>query len=137
MVDRFPFPAYPNGWFRAAYSHELAVGDVRPLHFFGRDLVLFRDAEGVPAVLDAHCRHLGAHLGYGGKVEGRGIRCPFHAWLWDREGSCREIPYTKRIPVGAQMRELRVFENKSQMGRRLNIRHNLYEPLERVIDNLL
>ena len=39
--------------------------------------------------------------------------------------------------VGAQMRELRVFEDKSQMGRRLNIRHNLYEPLERVIDNLL
>ena len=29
MDDRFPFPAYPNGWFRAAYTHELAIGDVR------------------------------------------------------------------------------------------------------------
>ena len=104
MQDRFPFPPYPNGWFRAAYTHELSVGQVVPLHFFGRDLVLFRDAEGVAAVLDAHCRHLGAHLGYGGKVEGRGIRCPFHAWLWDRDGGCRDIPYVKRIPVGAKMR---------------------------------
>ena len=104
MEERFPFPPYPNGWFRVAYSHELAAGQVVPLHFFGRDLVLFRDAEGVAVVFDAHCRHLGAHLGFGGKVEGRGIRCPFHAWLWDRDGSCRDIPYAKRIPPGAKMR---------------------------------
>ena len=26
--SRFPFPAYANGWFRAAYSDELAVGDL-------------------------------------------------------------------------------------------------------------
>src|SRR5512145_2144386 len=86
--SRFPFPAYPNGWFRVAYSHELARAEVRPLFLLGRDLVLFRDEEGVARVLDAHCRHLGAHLGHGGKVEGGGIRCPFHAWRWNGEGVC-------------------------------------------------
>ena len=101
---RFPFPAYPNGWFRVAYADELAPRDVRPLRYFGRDLVLFRDEAGVAHLLDAHCRHLGAHLGHGGKVEGGGIRCPFHAWRWNGDGVCDDIPYAKRIPVGAKIR---------------------------------
>jgi phenylpropionate dioxygenase-like ring-hydroxylating dioxygenase large terminal subunit len=104
MPDRFPFPAYPNGWFRVAFGDELEAGDVAPLHYFGRDLVLYRGEDGVARVLDAHCRHLGAHLGYGGKVEGGGIRCPFHAWLWNGEGNCTDIPYAKRIPPGARIR---------------------------------
>ena len=110
VATRFPFPAYPNGWFRMAYSSELATGEVKPLHYFGRELVLFRDEQGAAHVLDAHCPHLGAHLGHGGKVEGAGIRCPFHAWLWDGEGVCREIPYAKRIPTNAKMRSWPVVE---------------------------
>ena len=110
MGDRYPFPAYANGWFRVSYSRELAVGEVKPLRYFGRDLVLFRDEDGHAHVMDAFCRHLGAHLGYGGRVEGRGIRCPFHAWLWSGEGECLEIPYAKRIPPGAKMRAWPVSE---------------------------
>jgi nitrite reductase/ring-hydroxylating ferredoxin subunit len=103
MSERYPFPAYANGWFRVAYSHELDTGAVQPLHYFGRDLVLFRDGEGEAHLLDAFCRHLGAHLGYGGRVDGKGIRCPFHAWLWDGEGRCVDIPYAKRIPPQARI----------------------------------
>ena len=103
MSQRYPFPAYPNGWFRVAYSHELDTGAVQPLHYFGRDLVLFRDEEGEAHLLDAFCRHLGAHLGYGGRVDGKGIRCPFHNWHWDGEGRCIDIPYAKRIPPQARI----------------------------------
>lgn len=103
-VGRYPFPAYPNGWFRVAYADELAPGDVRALVYFGQDLVLFRDEEGEAHLLDAHCPHLGAHLGVGGKVEGRGIRCPFHAWKWEGDGRCVDVPYAKRIPPGAKTR---------------------------------
>jgi phenylpropionate dioxygenase-like ring-hydroxylating dioxygenase large terminal subunit len=110
MPSRFPFPAYPNGWFRVAYSFELARGEVRPLHVLGRDLVLFRDETGKARVLDAHCRHLGAHLGHGGRVEGTGIRCPFHGWRWNGEGVCDDIPYAKRIPPGARTRAWTVVE---------------------------
>ena len=70
MVARFPFPPYANGWFQIAYSDELAPGDVKAVRNFGQDFVLFRTEAGVAHVLDAHCPHLGAHLGYGGKVEG-------------------------------------------------------------------
>jgi len=104
MENRFPFPAYPNGWFRAAYTSELAEGDVLSLRYFGEDLVLYRSRSGTPFLLDAHCRHLGAHLGVGGSVEGEHIRCPFHGWKWAGDGACAEIPYCERIPPGAKIR---------------------------------
>ena len=109
-MERYPFPAYPNGWFRVAYSADLEVGAVKPLHYFGRDLVLFRGEDGAANVLDAHCAHLGAHLGHGGCVKGDGIRCPFHHWVWDGAGHCSEIPYAKRIPPQAKMRSWPISE---------------------------
>jgi phenylpropionate dioxygenase-like ring-hydroxylating dioxygenase large terminal subunit len=103
---RFPFPV-PNGWFIVAASAELAPGDVVPLHYFGRDLVLFRGHEGTPHVLDAYCSHLGAHLAVGGRVEESCIRCPFHGWKFDgASGVCVEVPYddVDYIPQRAGMR---------------------------------
>jgi phenylpropionate dioxygenase-like ring-hydroxylating dioxygenase large terminal subunit len=110
MGERFPFPAYPNGWFRACHAGELAPGEVKRLHLLGRELVAFRSDAGAARVFDAHCPHLGAHLGVGGKVEGDGIRCPFHGWLWSGEGRCVEIPYAKKIPPKARIRSWPVVE---------------------------
>ncbi|BAZ50096.1 Rieske (2Fe-2S) region [Nostoc sp. NIES-4103] len=104
MESRFPFTFFPNGWFRVAYSDELPINKVQPLHYFGRDLVLFRSEDGVAHVMDAHCPHLGAHLGYGGSVKGETIQCPFHGWCFDKEGRCVDIPYTNKIPSKAQLK---------------------------------
>jgi phenylpropionate dioxygenase-like ring-hydroxylating dioxygenase large terminal subunit len=103
-TSRFPFPRYPNGWFQVAYSDELKPGAVLPLKYFGRDLVLFRTETGQVHVLDAHCPHLGAHLGYGGTVKDGCIRCPFHAWRYDGTGQCVEVPYSTRIPPKARVK---------------------------------
>ena len=97
-MSRFPFPRYPNGWFQVAYSDDLPRAGVLPLKYFGRDLVLFRTEEGKAELLDAHCPHLGAHLGYGGKVEKDCIKCPFHAWKFDGAGKCTEVPYSDKAP---------------------------------------
>jgi 3-ketosteroid 9alpha-monooxygenase subunit A len=97
-MSRFPFPRYPNGWFQVAYSEDLPPAGVLPLKYFGRDLVLFRSGDGAPNLLDAHCPHLGAHLGYGGKVDGNCIRCPFHAWEFDGRGQCTKVPYSEKAP---------------------------------------
>lgn len=112
MADapRFPYPANPDGWFRVAYADELGAGEVRPLRYFGTELVLFRDEAGTARVLDAYCPHLGAHLGHGGKVEGEGIRCPFHAWKWAGDGRCLDVPYARKIPPRARIRSWPVRE---------------------------
>jgi 3-ketosteroid 9alpha-monooxygenase subunit A len=97
------FQGYPRGWFSVGFSTELAAKEVKPIRYFGRDLVLFRGEDGVPRVMDAHCPHLGAHLGYGGTVEGNSIRCPFHAWRFGDGGECVEVPYAKKIPAKARV----------------------------------
>lgn len=101
---------YPVGWFVVAFSEELAAGQVLPKRYFGRDLVLFRTDDGVPVAMDAHCPHLGAHLGIGGRVIDGCIRCPFHAWRFDREGRCVEVPYARAIPPRARVRTYPVEE---------------------------
>ncbi|MEZ4380485.1 MAG: Rieske 2Fe-2S domain-containing protein [Nannocystaceae bacterium] len=95
-------PPLPWGWFVVCLSAELADGAVRSVHYFGRDLVVFRTASGRVAVLDAHCPHLGADLGVGGEVVGESIRCPFHHWRFGPDGACVEVPRCDRIPPKAR-----------------------------------
>ena len=100
---RYPLPRYPTGWFQLAWCNELEPGQVRPIQAFGKELVLFRTESGAARLLDAHCPHMGAHLGHGGKVAGESVVCPFHAWKFDGEtGACTEIPYATKVPKKAK-----------------------------------
>jgi phenylpropionate dioxygenase-like ring-hydroxylating dioxygenase large terminal subunit len=103
-MTRYPFSSYPSGWYFVAYTSDLAAGSVLPLRYFGEDLVLYRTDAGEPVLLSAHCPHLGAHLGHGGKVQGNCLRCPFHAWELDQGGQCTKVPYASRIPPRAHVR---------------------------------
>lgn len=109
MTKRFPY-GIPTGWFQVAYGHELAPGQVLPLRYFGRDLVLFRTEGGQPHLLDAFCPHLGAHLGHGGKVQGERLVCPFHAWEFEGTGRCARVPYADRQPRRAAVRAWHLVE---------------------------
>ena len=65
---KVPFTWKVTGWFMVGWSPEFPIGEVRPLRYFGEDLVAYRDERGELHVLEAHCKHLGAHIGHGGKV---------------------------------------------------------------------
>jgi 3-ketosteroid 9alpha-monooxygenase subunit A len=112
---RFPFSPYPTGWFAVAWSKELGSGAVLPVQAFGKELVLFRSEAGVAKVLDAHCPHLGTHLGYGGCVKGETIQCPFHAWRFDGSGACVEVPNATKIPPNAKLQPWTVREQSGMV----------------------
>ena len=97
-------PPFPNGWYCLAFSRELDAGGLRPLHFMGQELVLFRTAAGQTCAMEAYCPHLGAHLGYGGAVQGEVVRCPFHGFCYDTQGNCTFIPYGTKVPPKAKAR---------------------------------
>jgi phenylpropionate dioxygenase-like ring-hydroxylating dioxygenase large terminal subunit len=86
---------YPTGWYIVGWASDFGPGTVQTLHYFGQDLVCFRGESGTLAVLDAYCQHLGGHLGVGGKVVGDQIKCPFHGWQWNPDGTNALIPYSK------------------------------------------
>lgn len=81
-------PTFPEGWYHLTMSRELPPGGVLAGKVCGRDLVAFRTEAGRLAVADAHCPHLGAHLGHGGRVVGEALRCPFHGLHWGPDGGC-------------------------------------------------
>lgn len=102
-MTRFPFTSFPKSWFKVAYSDELKKGEVKAIKYFGRELVIFRGQDGQAHVTDAHCPHLGAHLGVQGRVEGNNIVCPFHGWKFSGNGDCVNIPYCQKIPAKARL----------------------------------
>jgi nitrite reductase/ring-hydroxylating ferredoxin subunit len=111
--DHLPLP---NGWFAVAWSKELGEGDVKPVSYFGEELVLFRTRSGQARLVDPFCPHLGAHLGHGGRVMGETIRCPFHGWQFDGQtGACTTIPYCDRVPPKARVRAWDVLERNGMI----------------------
>jgi phenylpropionate dioxygenase-like ring-hydroxylating dioxygenase large terminal subunit len=61
------------------------------LRIMNEDLVAFRDRSGRVGVLHRHCSHRGTSLEYG-IVSERGIRCCYHGWLFDVDGTILETP---------------------------------------------
>jgi nitrite reductase/ring-hydroxylating ferredoxin subunit len=105
FAERFPYyRSFPFAWYFACYSEDLPAGGVRALRYLARDLVVWRDEEGTPHVIDAYCPHLGAHLGYGGRVEGCELVCPYHWWRYDGDGNNCGIPYSTRVNKRAKVK---------------------------------
>jgi phenylpropionate dioxygenase-like ring-hydroxylating dioxygenase large terminal subunit len=109
---KVPFTWKVTGWFMVGWSPEFRIGEVRPLKYFGEDLVAYRDEADELHVLEAHCKHLGAHIGHGGKVLGDCVECPFHGWRWGPDGTNRYIPYQPDRPNRGL--RLRVFPVREQ-----------------------
>jgi 3-ketosteroid 9alpha-monooxygenase subunit A len=100
LLTEFPF-----GWFAVAYSDELAPGEVKSARYFAKELAIWRGLDGKARVIDAYCAHYGANMAHGGKVHENLLECPFHAWRWDGDGSCKEIPYSNSIPPQAKRKD--------------------------------
>ena len=104
-IERFPYyTAFPFAWYRACYADEVPKGGLRPLRLLSRDLVVWRGEDGEAHVMDAYCPHLGAHLGYGGRVEGCELVCPFHWWRFGADGRNTGIPYDGTRNPAARIR---------------------------------
>ena len=89
-------PGTPGGDFMRRYWQPVAlVEELKdsplPVKVLGEDLVLFRDSEGKPGLIDILCPHRCADLSYG-RIEDGGLRCLYHGWLFDRHGHCLEQP---------------------------------------------
>jgi 3-ketosteroid 9alpha-monooxygenase subunit A len=86
----------PTGWFQIGWSGEVPPSGVKPVRYFGHEIVLFRGEGGTLYAVDAYCRHLGAHLGYESKVVGECVACPYHGWQWGGDGANTLVPNQER-----------------------------------------
>lgn len=100
-VDRYISPAFhqlelermwPNVWQFAAREEELLEpGSVVVYENAGRSYLLVRQADGSVRAFHNVCLHRGRKLRTAnGRVEE--LRCPFHAFSWNTDGSLKHIP---------------------------------------------
>jgi len=80
-------------WVPALLSGELPEADCPPVRvkLLGERLVGFRDSGGRVGLVGEFCAHRRASLFLGRNEEG-GLRCIYHGWKYDVEGSCVEMP---------------------------------------------
>ena len=89
-----------NYWQPVALVEELpAERPVRAVRLMGQDFVVFKDEQGRYGMLDRDCPHRGADLA-AGRLEAGGLRCAFHGWLFDVNGSCMSTPGE---PIGSTL----------------------------------
>ena len=77
-------------WQPVCMSEDL-VDLPKAIRIMGEDLVAFRDKSGQVGVLHRHCSHRGTSLEYG-IVSERGLRCCYHGWLFDADGTILDTP---------------------------------------------
>lgn len=103
-------PPFPSGWYFLAVSADIAAGRLVTKHFAGEDMVLYRTASGKLNAVHAYCPHMGAHFGFGGTVEGENLRCPFHGFEFNTEGTCVRTGYNTKPPAKCTLPHYPVLE---------------------------
>jgi len=80
-------------WTPILLASELPGADCPPVRVkvMGERLIAFRDSEGRIGLLDEFCPHRRASL-YWGRNEECGLRCVYHGWKFDVEGTCVDMP---------------------------------------------
>ncbi len=82
LLRRFWYPVIP--------MDRLTQGPQRFV-LLDQPLVLWLDTQGHPAAAEDRCCHRSAQLSLGQVIDGT-IRCPYHGWQFDRQGTCVKVP---------------------------------------------
>lgn len=90
-------------WVPALLSEELPEPDCPPVRvrLLGEELVAFRDSKGRVGLLDEYCAHRRVSLFFG-RNEECGLRCVYHGWKYDIEGTVLETPSE---PPGSDLKQ--------------------------------
>lgn len=81
-----------NTWYLAAWSEELAAGQLLARTIAGEPVVFFRDADGAAAALRDACPHRFAPLSRG-ILRPEGVQCRYHGLVFGAEGRCVANPH--------------------------------------------
>ncbi|MGI9410844.1 MAG: aromatic ring-hydroxylating oxygenase subunit alpha, partial [Hyphomicrobiaceae bacterium] len=83
-----------QNWFLAGFAHEFREpGDAIPVTVAGKPILLVRNSENRVGAFHNVCRHRCLTLVDRPRNVGKLIRCPYHAWAYDLDGSLRASPH--------------------------------------------
>jgi nitrite reductase/ring-hydroxylating ferredoxin subunit len=92
-----------DGWHAVSLSNGIEAGCSAGTRLFDKEIVLWRDTDGVAHAWEDRCPHRGMRLSFG-FVRGTHIACLYHGWQYDAEGQCRFIPAHPELKVPGTIR---------------------------------
>lgn len=97
---------WSNTWVYVGHDSQVPnAGDYVTTDVAAQPVIMLRDADGAVRVLMNRCAHKGARLlGHAAGNTGGFLRCPYHAWAYNLDGSLRAIPLRNGYD-GTRMRE--------------------------------
>jgi nitrite reductase/ring-hydroxylating ferredoxin subunit len=78
-------------WVPLALGRDVPPMFTRAVHFEGRELVLWRSADGALQLWEDRCPHRGMRLSLG-FVRGNSLNCLYHGWEYRADSVCVRIP---------------------------------------------
>lgn len=80
-----------DDWHPVASSASLIAGKLVAARLLGRELVLWRDPQGLVHAWEDRCPHRGTRLSIG-RVEGGEVVCAYHGWHFGTDARCKLVP---------------------------------------------
>ena len=100
-----------NAWYVAAWSDDLAEGQLLGRTILKEPVVIYRMTDGKVAALADRCAHRFAPLSMGKIVGGGRVQCPYHGLEYNTSGACVLNPHgNKNIPSRARVKSYPVTE---------------------------
>ena len=78
-------------WYVVAESSDLKKDQVLARKVMGEWLAVFRDENGKVVVMQDRCKHRAAQLSRGKVCHGK-LQCPYHGWVYGKEGHVVAVP---------------------------------------------
>ncbi|WP_028312753.1 aromatic ring-hydroxylating oxygenase subunit alpha [Derxia gummosa] len=96
-------PALDGDWHPVALSAALPAGARLATRLLGREVVVWRGADGAVHAGEDRCPHRGTRLSVG-EVKGDEIVCAYHGWRFDGAGRCTKVPAHPALDTASQAR---------------------------------
>jgi phenylpropionate dioxygenase-like ring-hydroxylating dioxygenase large terminal subunit len=84
-------PVLRRFWYPVMQIAHLGSDKPQPFQLLGQKMALWLDGDGKPAAVGDRCCHRSAQLSAGVVKDGC-VRCPYHGWSYNREGTCVNVP---------------------------------------------
>ncbi|MEJ7892795.1 MAG: aromatic ring-hydroxylating dioxygenase subunit alpha [Solirubrobacteraceae bacterium] len=89
---------FAREWICAGHADQIrAQGEFFTVEVAGESVVVLADDDGLPRAFVNTCRHRGARVVAEPEGVTKRLRCPYHAWTYNLDGSLRSAPFTEGI----------------------------------------
>ena len=102
-VDLRRTNAHPDYWYPVAWSDQVKPGKMLACRYAGDPIAVARGEDGRLFALENRCAHRQVPLTQG-VVQGCGVKCGYHGWIYDSSGACVDVPYLGKesLPNGVR-----------------------------------